>query len=435
MDGAEAQRDRAHLDPLSEEDSETLVERLGDLPEETRERIVEAAEGNPLFVEQLVAMRAEGGDGELEVPPTLQALLAARIDQLRESERAVVERGSVEGRLFHRGAVAALLSEPERPAVGTHLLTLVRKELIRPDRATLPGDDGFRFGHILIRDAAYDAIPKRQRAALHERYVDWLVSKLGDDVADEIVGYHLEQAYRYRMELGSPDPALGARASERLAAAARAARFRGDVPAQVNLWGRATDLVPAGAARPLLLVRLGWALEEGGELARAREVVEEAVALAREAGDGQAEWLGRIALADIRGNQEPEGASEDMLREAEAAVAAGEAARNHEVLAQGAGSSQPTLTASVGAWASTRGRSTARCPTHVGQAIYNWRPGSCSPRRRTSSGAPGPWRRGCASWTPSPSRWDTFQACKLSRSTSVRTCERGSASSTGPSRT
>jgi predicted ATPase len=95
------------LDPLSEEDSETLVERLGDLPEETRERIVDAAEGNPLFVEQLVAMRAEGGDGELEVPPTLQALLAARIDRLGEPERAVVERGSVEGRLFHRGAVGA----------------------------------------------------------------------------------------------------------------------------------------------------------------------------------------------------------------------------------------------------------------------------------------------------------------------------------------
>jgi tetratricopeptide (TPR) repeat protein len=136
------------------------------------------------------------------------------------------------------------------------------------------------------------------------------------------------------VELGAPDSALGARASERLAAAARAARNRGDVLAQVNLWDRAADLVPDGAARPLLLVRFGWALEEGGELAHARAVVEEAVALARESGDGQAEWLGRIALAGIRGSQEPEGASENMLREAEAAVAAGEAAGNHEVLAR-----------------------------------------------------------------------------------------------------
>ena len=323
------------LDALSEADSKTLAEQLGDLPQGMRERIVEVAEGNPLFIEQLVAMRVESEDDEFEVPPTLQALLAARIDRLDDLERAVVERGSVEGRLFHRGAVAALLPEPERPAVGAHLMSLVRKELIRPDRATLPGDDGFRFAHILIRDAAYEAIPKRRRAKLHELYADWLVSRLGGDAPDEIVGYHLEQAYRYGAELGAPDSALGVRASERLAAAARAARIRGDVLAQVNLWDRAADLVAGGASRPLLLVRFGWALEEAGQLARARAVVEEAVVLARGAGDGQAEWLGWIALAYIRCRQEPEGASEDMLREAEAAIVAGEAARNHEVLAKG----------------------------------------------------------------------------------------------------
>jgi len=160
------------LDPLSESDSEALVERLGDVTAETRARIIDAAEGNPLFTEQLVAMQAESGGGELEVPPTLRALLAARIDRLAEPERAVAARGSVEGRLFHRGAVAALLPEPERPEAGAHLLTLVLKELIRPDRAMLPGDDGFRFGHILIRDAAYEAIPKRQRASLHEQFAD-----------------------------------------------------------------------------------------------------------------------------------------------------------------------------------------------------------------------------------------------------------------------
>ncbi|MGE5461297.1 MAG: AAA family ATPase, partial [Solirubrobacterales bacterium] len=171
------------LDPLSGSDSETLVTLLGGVSAEARARIVEAAEGNPLFVEQFVAMRADVGDHELEVPPTLQALLAARIDLLAEPERAVLERGSVEGRLFHRGSVAALLPESERRDVGGRLLTLVRKELIRPDRATMPGDDGFRFGHILIRDAAYEAVPKRQRAALHERFADWLASALGEDAS------------------------------------------------------------------------------------------------------------------------------------------------------------------------------------------------------------------------------------------------------------
>ncbi len=320
------------LDPLADSDSESLVTRLGDVPAAMRERIVEVAEGNPLFVEQLVAMQAESGNGELDVPPTLQALLAARIDRLTEPERAVVERGSIEGRLFHRGAVAALLPEPERPQVGAHLLTLVRKELIRPDRATLPGDDGFRFGHILIRDAAYEAIPKRQRAALHERYADWFAARLGDDAPDEIVGYHFEQTYRYGAELGEADPAVGSRGAERLAAAARAATARQDVAAAVNLLGRAVELVPGDAAHAVLWVHLGEALKEADELTRARAALEEGVALAREAGDGHAEWLGRVSLALVHALQDPEGAPERLLEVGTSAIAAREAAEDHEVL-------------------------------------------------------------------------------------------------------
>ena len=321
------------LEPLSEADSHALAADLGDVPAATLERIVETAEGNPLFVEQLVALRAETGEG-LEVPPTLQALLAARIDRLAEPERAVVERGSVEGRLFHRGAVSALLSEPERMEVGTHLLTLVRKELIRPDRAVVPGDDGFRFGHALIRDAAYDEIPKRQRAALHEAYADWLVSRLGDNAPDEIVGYHLEQAYRYGAELGSADPELGARATERLAAAGHVARARSDVSAAVNLFGRAADLTLEGPQRPGLLVRLGEALHAAGEIERARSLLEEARSLSAAAGDAHVEWLARIQLASGRIDTEPEGAAEEAIREGEAAIAAREPAGDHEVLAR-----------------------------------------------------------------------------------------------------
>jgi tetratricopeptide (TPR) repeat protein len=321
------------LQALSESDSETLVARLGDLPEQARERIVHAAEGNPLFVEQLVAMQAETGDDTLEVPPTLQALLAARIDRLGEPERAAAQRGSVEGRLFHRGAVAALLPEPDRAEVGAHLLSLVRKELIRPDRATLLGDDAFRFGHILIRDAAYEAIPKRQRAALHARFADWLESRLGDDSPDEVVGYHLEQAYLYGAELGVHDPTVGSRAAQRLAAAAQAATARQDVTAAVNLLGRAVELAPDGRSRPLLLVRLGEALAEADELGRSQAALEEGVALARQAGDEHAEWLGRVRLAMVQWLQSPEGASERVFEEATAAVAAREAAADHEVLA------------------------------------------------------------------------------------------------------
>jgi class 3 adenylate cyclase/tetratricopeptide (TPR) repeat protein len=320
------------LDPLSGSDSETLVELLGRVSAETRARIVEAAEGNPLFVEQFVAMRAEAGDHELEVPPTLQALLAARIDLLAEPERAVLERGSIEGRLFHRGTVSALLPESERSDVGGRLLTLVRKELIRPDRATMPGDDGFRFGHILIRDAAYEAVPKRQRAALHERFADWLVSTLGEGAPDEIVGYHLEQAFRYGAELGAPEPALGERAAERLASAGHTARARRDVAAAVNLLGRAVELLPDGGQRPELLVRLAEALHAAGDTTAAQAALEEAVSIA--AGDRHVEWLGRLELALIRLDREPEGATEAALHEGEAAVGASEAAGDHEVLAR-----------------------------------------------------------------------------------------------------
>jgi len=322
------------LEPLAGGECEALVAQLGELSAETQARIVEAAEGNPLFVEQLVAMHAEAGNGELHVPPTLQALLAARIDRLAEEERAVIERGSVEGRLFHRGAVVELLAERERSAVGSLLLTLVRKELIRPDQATIPGDDGFRFGHILIRDAAYDTIPKRQRATLHERYADWLAERLGDDAQDEIVGYHLEQAYRYTAELGAADAALGERAAARLAAAARAARTRQDAPATVNLLTRASELVSEAAIRGPLLADLGLAFTEVGQLARARELFEEAAELARAADDEHVAWLARLQLAYLRVRQEPEGAAEAAFLEGKAAIAACETTGDHEVLAR-----------------------------------------------------------------------------------------------------
>jgi class 3 adenylate cyclase/tetratricopeptide (TPR) repeat protein len=323
------------LEPLASADTESLVDRLGDVSDETKARIVDAAEGNPLFVEQLVATQAENGNGELKIPPSIQALLAARIDRLDPEERSVIERGSIEGRLFHRGTVAELASEQTRPRVGSHLMTLVRKELIRPDRPTLPGDDGFRFGHILIRDAAYASVPKKLRAQLHESCADWLVSRLGEAAPAEIIGYHLEQAYRYGAELAAADGALGQRAAVQLAAAARAARSRQDVSATVNLFGRAAELVPEGdGSRPGLLVDLGSALHQAGELTRAQAILEEATALTEGAGDAHVEWLARIELGLLRLRLEPEGAAARAFQEAEAAIAAPETSNDHPVLAR-----------------------------------------------------------------------------------------------------
>ena len=125
--------------------------------EELRARIAAAAAGNPLFISEMLAMAEEAG-GEVEVPASLKALLAARLDQLDPAERRVLERGSVEGEVFHRGAVQALT--PDEPQVTPRLAALVRRELIRSDRPQFAGEDGFRFRHLLIRDAAYDALPK-----------------------------------------------------------------------------------------------------------------------------------------------------------------------------------------------------------------------------------------------------------------------------------
>jgi class 3 adenylate cyclase len=189
------------LAPLEPADVEQLVPAA--LPSAVREQITRAAGGNPLFVTEMVAM-AESTKGEINVPPNLRALLTARLDQIDAAERRVLERGAVEGEMFHRGAVQALT--PDEPQVTARLAALVRRELVRPDRAQIRGEDGFRFRHLLIRDAAYEALPKSAQAELHERFAAWLEEHgVGLVELDEILGHHLEQAARYRAELGQED--------------------------------------------------------------------------------------------------------------------------------------------------------------------------------------------------------------------------------------
>jgi class 3 adenylate cyclase len=192
------------LEPLDGEDAERLLgARIGgrQLARADRERILGAAGGNPLFVEEMAAMLHESHDGDVVVPPTLQGLLAARLDQLEAAERTVLEHGAIEGEVFHRSAVQALT--PQEPRLTTRLTALVRRELIRPDHGQIARDDAFRFRHLLIRDAAYEATPKATRADLHERLAAWLEEQATELVElDDLLGHHLEQAYGYRVELG-----------------------------------------------------------------------------------------------------------------------------------------------------------------------------------------------------------------------------------------
>ncbi len=192
------------------------------------------------------------------VPPTIHLLLAARLDRLDADERAVIERGAVEGKVFHAGAVTTLSPESVRPNVRSRLLALARKELIRPDRAEFAGEDAFRFRHLLIRDAAYQAMPKEQRADLHERFAAWLGAAAAERIAEyeEILGYHLEQAYRYRTELGVADDR------------AKAARRRcGRAPLRVRGAGRRARGSERGEGAPRAERRpLGW--RRAAEVAR-----------------------------------------------------------------------------------------------------------------------------------------------------------------------
>ena len=315
------------LDPLAELEAEALIDVLhGDatLAQQTRRRIAEAAEGNPLFIEQMVALSTEHGDAELVVPPTIQALLTARLDHLEPEERAVIERASIVGRVFYWGAVVELCAEEERELVGGRLLALVRKGLVAPERSDLPNEDAFRFGHILIRDAAYSALPKETRAELHERLCDWLERKSGE--LHEIVGYHLEQAYRFRAELGCLDETarmLANRAGTRLAEAGRRAHRRGDMAAAANLLERAASLLSSDSPDRLgLMPDLGIALYETGELERASSVLALAIADARAAGNKRAEQHATVSQSFVRMYLAPGQVDVDEIRRvAEGAVA------------------------------------------------------------------------------------------------------------------
>jgi class 3 adenylate cyclase/tetratricopeptide (TPR) repeat protein len=324
------------LEPLSATQTDELLERLlgeATLDDELRERIRDAAEGNPLFVEEMVAFVEASGDREVTVPGTIQALLAARLDQLEPAERGVLERGSVEGRIFHRGAVQALA--PEETQVESRLTGLVRKELVRPDKAQLAGEDAYKFRHLLIRDAAYEALPKATRAELHELFADWLTEHGTELVElDEILGYHFEQAQRYRAELGNENGELGLRAAQRLTSAGRRSLLMGDGRGAANLLARAAALAePRGKDGIQLLLDLAQALVDSGALREGRLRREEALELARSLGDRALELRVRCDLDELRITTDRSFTAEQALERGREAVRELEQIGNHEDLA------------------------------------------------------------------------------------------------------
>ena len=317
------------LEGLSGDQTRTLIDRVAadaPLPAVLRERIREAAEGNPLYVEEMIGLLRDADDDDVSVPPTIHALLSARLDQLVPAERAVLQRGAIEGRVFHRGAVQALA--PEESQVGARLAALVRKDLIRPDRPHLEGEDAYRFRHLLIRDAAYETLPKEARAELHERFADWLGQRASELVEpDEILGYHLEQAHRYWLQLRPVDDRardLGLRAGNLLAGVGARALARNDIFAALKLLRRALAVHPDDDPTVALRLDLSQALFLSGEFADAADLANEAAARAAAADNHAGELRARLAAARIavqmpRDDAADEEPSAELLRLAEQA--------------------------------------------------------------------------------------------------------------------
>jgi class 3 adenylate cyclase/tetratricopeptide (TPR) repeat protein len=313
------------LEPLTEEESHALLDEIAQewpLDAAARQRIAEAAEGNPLYLEQMAAMLAEGGPADA-IPPSIHALIAARLDRLPAEERTVLEWAAVAGKHFVRSALRRLAPDADQAGVDARLLSLARKDLL----AARPGrEDAYRFRHALIRDAAYAGIAKELRAQLHERFADWAAGtgagRAGE--ADEIIGYHLEQAFRYREQLGPLDEhahTLAARGAELLGDAGRRAFARDDLPAALTLLDRALALMTEEEPARLELVReLSMALWWAGEAARAESLLNGLIEAASALGDRGQEWSALIERAARKNISGGEADAEELLHVSQQAI-------------------------------------------------------------------------------------------------------------------
>jgi len=309
------------LEPLSTNESDQLIDNLlgaSGLQAGARSRLTAAAQGNPLFLEQIVSMWTEDGtlfreDGRwafsanvaaTAIPPTISALLSARLDRLRQEDRLTIAVASVVGQVFYRGAVQELSPPTVASQVPACLASLAARTFIRTEASTFADEETFAFRHALIRDSAYETMLKRTRAELHERFEAWLERAAGEriDEYEELLGYHLEQACLYREMLGPIDEngvRLRKRAAQRLASAGRRARAGSDMTAAANLLSRASALLAiADIDRANLLLDLAEVLSAGGEYRRASEIVAQ-VRQDIKNSPGNHQLDGKVALAHL----------------------------------------------------------------------------------------------------------------------------------------
>lgn len=308
------------LKPLSEIEASQLIEaRLGgEVAPSIRDHVVTRAGGNPLFVEELVSMlvddgiladrdrrwEAIGALEELSVPPTIEALLDSRLDSLSEVARLAIERAAIEGQTFHRHAVATLMDGYEERRFEAAVQTLVDRDLIVDEQRGLETERVLSFRHPLIREVAYRRTPKRLRADLHERFAAWLeqTDRVPSGDVVELVGHHLEQAHRYRVELFRPGPAevlLAARAASKLEAAGQQALARSELRRAIGLLRRSGSLLGDEMGLRVLPL-LGAVLGETGELDEANLVLDRLIEKAAVIGSEHLAAQGQIEKMILR---------------------------------------------------------------------------------------------------------------------------------------
>ena len=275
------------LEPLSEEESELLVEKLlgqvagmsGEPPPALPKEILERAEGNPLFVEETIRMFIESDrrDDPDRIPDTLQALIAARIDHLSPQAKTVLQRASVVGRVFWAGAISHLTPDLE-DIEGLLDDLLLREFLLREPRSSISGETAYRFKHLLIREVAYAGLAKLSRAQHHARFAEWLGEHAGEELL-EIRAYHLDQSVELLTELeGAPPEELAQETADALVKAAKRAIARESYATARRLGLRALELRPTLGAR-YAAARAAWRLQDWSaiqvEMAKVRDQARE----------------------------------------------------------------------------------------------------------------------------------------------------------------
>ena len=299
------------LAPLADRHMTELIRAtVPDAPSRLVAVILERAGGSPLYAEQLAAMLRErampivGGalDGG-EIPPTVQAIIAARIDALVPELKSTLQDAAVMGKAVWSGAVAAL-SERDPAEVDACLTDLSRLELLRPIfPSSMAGENEFAFWHALVRDVAYGELPRGIRMAKHRAAAEWIIRQAGGSISEdaEIVAEHFGQALTLAQETQDVDQLSDLReglADSLLAAADHA--MRTDVPRAAAHLNRTLELLePDDLRRPDVLGRIGRALIATSDYPRAAEILQKAVDARSAAGDevATAELVVPLAVA------------------------------------------------------------------------------------------------------------------------------------------